>query len=440
MASDHIPATTHRLPVGDVFASMTLGPRQVRAGLVLFVAFVLEAWEMLGLVYIGADVRASLHIDEAALGLLISALFFGMIPGALVFGVLADRLGRRRICTWSLALYGVCTALAAFAPNYQWLVVTRFAAGFALSGLHVMAFPYFEELLPVRVRGKATVYLSSGWALGILLAVGSTALLGAHGWRVVVFANALVGLWALAISAWVPESPYWLAARGRQREARSVLIGLGADISDRTELTATGEGAGSITAVFRLPLRWVTVQQLLLNFALSWGYWGLQTGLPTLLTARGLSLPSTLSFTALSALVMIPGYISASFLTRRFGRRWVFIVYIGLAAVGGAVFASAPNLTLLYLGNFVVSFFSLGAFGVWNTWLGELYPTAVRGVGYSWGIFSQRVANAVVPSVVGFMLAGQAGFGATTAFIDAFLIATALCALGLPETESKPLQ
>lgn len=436
------PPPPHRdsWPVGAAFEDMPLNSRHVLAGGTLFVAFVLEAWEMLALVYIGADVRHSLGIDAASLGTLVSALFLGMIPGSLLAGTVADRYGRRRTCVWSLALYGVCTVAAAFAPGYGWLLAARFLAGFALSGLHVMAFPYFEELLPVRVRGKATVYLSSGWALGLLLAVGSTSALGGFGWRTVMLTNALVALWALAIRALVPESPYWLAARGRQEQARAVLRRLGAHVPAAVELTVPAQKAGSVAAIFTGSLRRITLVQVALNFVFAWGYWGLQTGLPELLARRGMSLPDTLAFTAVSAVCMIPGYLSASWLTHRFGRRPVFVGYICAAAAGGVVFATASGAVALYAGNLLLAFFSLGAFGVWNTWLAELYPTAVRGVGYGWGIFAQRVANTAAPSVIGVMAAGAVGFGATVAFIDVFLVVTALLAARLPETEGARLR
>ncbi|WP_037078537.1 MFS transporter [Pseudonocardia spinosispora] len=431
-------ATTEQ-PVGAVFEDMRLRLPHIRAGAVLCIAFVLEAWEMLALVYIGADVRRSLGIDEASLGLLVSALFLGMIPGSLISGVLADRIGRRRTCTWSLALYGVCTAVAAFASNYPWLLAARLLAGLMLSGVHVTVFPYFEELLPVRVRGKATVYLSSGWAFGLLLAVGTTSAVGGYGWRAVVFLNALVGLWALAIRMFVPESPYWLVASGRQAQARTVLRTLGAEVPDDVTLTVPEHRVGSVRAIFARPLRRITVTQIVLNFALSWGYWGLQTGLPELLRGKGLTVSATLGFTALSALMMIPGYLSASWLTHRYGRRRVFITYITSAAASGVLFAFAGTMPMLYVGNFLLAFFSLGAFGVWNTWLGEFYPTAVRGVGYSWGIFAQRVANTIAPTVIGLMLARATAFGTTVVFIDAFLLVSALLSVQLPETRDTRL-
>jgi len=89
---------------------------------------------------------------------------------------------------------------------------------------------YFLELMPTRLRGKATVYLSIGWPIGVLAAVGATQALHGLGWRVVVIASGLAGIWIFAIRAWVPKSPYWLAAQGRHEEARGVLQRLGARV------------------------------------------------------------------------------------------------------------------------------------------------------------------------------------------------------------------
>ncbi|MFP5018998.1 hypothetical protein ACKLTP_18790, partial [Paenarthrobacter ureafaciens] len=98
-----------------------------------------------------------------------------------------------------------------------------------------------------------------------------------------------------------------------------------------------------------------------------------QTWMPTLLQDRGLSASSSLSFIALSAVMMIPGYITASYLTGRFGRKWIFNIYVLAAGGGGAYFATASTETEMYIGMFVLAFFSLGAWGVWDTWMGELY-------------------------------------------------------------------
>ncbi|MEV0316319.1 MFS transporter [Nonomuraea fuscirosea] len=427
------------MPIGQAFDRMPFTRRHVLIALALFIAFVIESWEQLALVYVSGDLGAELGIDEAGVGLVLSAVAFGMIPGVLVWGPVADRLGRRPTAFWSLLAYGIVALASAFAPNAEVLVALRVVSGLALAGVYTITFPFFLELLPTRHRGRAAVYLSIGWPIGMLAAIGASVTLGDLGWHVVVVASAAAGLWAFAIRAWVPESPYWLAGRGRQEEARAVLRSLGSPDAQATFTVARGR-AGRPLDLFKGGLARITVVMLLLNFVFNWGYWGLQTWLPTLLQEKGLTLSASLGFAALSALLMIPGYVSASFLTGRFGRKKVFLVYVVAAALGGLWFATADSMTGLYLGNFVLSFFSLGAWGVWNTWNGEFYPTALRGTGYSWATAAQLVATTVAPSAVGALLANATGFTATMLIINAFMVATALLAVPLPETEGRELE
>lgn len=429
--------------VGYWFEDMPFRRAHLLAATALFMAFVIESWEQLALVYVSGDLGSSFGIDEGAVGWALSAVALGMIPGSLVWGPVSDRIGRRAVCLWSLAAYGVIALASAFSPNFTLLMVTRFLSGLALAGIYTVTFPYFLELLPSRLRGRAAVYLSIGWPIGVLLAVGATQLLGGLGWHVVAVASGLAGAWVFAIRAWVPESPYWLAERGRHAEAAAVLRKLGADVPEGTVFAPSAdrkERAGQPLDLFRGRLLRVTVLMLVVNFAFNWGYWGLQTWLPTLLQDKGLSMSASLGFVALSAVFMIPGYVSASLLTGRYGRKKVFLPYVGLAAVSGVAFAYASTLTGMYVANFALSFFCLGAWGVWNTWNGEFYPTALRATGYSWATAAQLGATSLAPSVVGYLLARATGHSSTILFIMAFLAVALVCAAPLPETEGKDLE
>ncbi|MGW2077441.1 MFS transporter [Streptomyces sp. NPDC001939] len=430
-------------PVGAWFEGMSFGRVHLLAATALFMAFVIESWEQLALVYVSGDLGDAFGIDESAIGWALSAVALGMIPGSLVWGPVSDRIGRRSVCLWSLAAYGVIALASAFSPNFTVLMVARFLSGLALAGIYTVTFPYFLELLPSRLRGRAAVYLSIGWPIGVLLAVGVTQALGDLGWHVVAIASALAGLWVFAIRAWVPESPYWLAEQGRHQEAAAVLRRLGADVPEGTVFAVTPAGearAGRPLDLFRGALLRVSVLMLVVNFAFNWGYWGLQTWLPTLLQDKGLSMSASLGFVALSAVFMIPGYVSASWLTGRYGRKKVFLPYVALAAVSGVAFAYADSLTTMYVANFALSFFCLGAWGVWNTWNGEFYPTALRATGYSWATAAQLGATSLAPSVVGFLLARATGYSSTILFIMAFLAIALICAVPLPETEGKDLE
>ncbi|MEO1576428.1 MAG: MFS transporter, partial [Pseudomonadota bacterium] len=403
----HVPEEQNNArarPVGEWFAQMPLTRAHWLAGLALFVAFVIESWEMMIIIFSSGAIAAEFGLNETQIGSLISAMFLGMIPGALMWGKLVGELGRKRCMLLSIGLYGMFPLISAFAVSFEMLWATRFLCGIVLSGALVVTFPYFEELVPVKVRGTATVYLSAGWPVGVLVAIGISVLLLDAGWRWVIGCSALISLWALALYALVPESPYWLAARRRFDDANRAIerLAMGA-LTART--TASPEApAISFLGIFRSDTLRLTITQTIINFCFSWGYWGLASWMPTLLAERGLSTPAGFGFMALSALFMFPGYISASYLTGRFGRKKVMLAYVLASTVAGFGFAYSGSLTSMYVWNFTLSFFSLGAWGVWNTWLGEIYETAHRGAGTAWGVTAQRVANAIAPIAIGAIL------------------------------------
>lgn len=437
---------THPSPqpqsVGYWFRHMPLTRAHWQAGGVLFAVFIFDSWEMMVLILNGASISTDLGLDTAGIGALIGALFLGMIPGALIWGRLSDSLGRKRSVMLSLLLYAPVPLLSAAATTPEMLWWLRFAGGIFLSGALVVTFPHFEELVPVKSRGRATVYLSAGWPVGLLIAVGITALLMDSGWRWVIGFSSVSGLLALAVHRWVPESPYWLAQQGRCREADHIILRLsrGAVVASSIAPPRTnGAARGGFIALFRAPVTRITCLQTVINFCFSWGYWALASWLPALLAQRGLSAPEGLGFIALSALFMFPGYVSASFLTGRYGRKRVMLAFVLAATLGGFGFAYSQTPAQMYMWNFTLSFFSLGAWGVWNTWQGEIYDTRLRGAGVAWGVSMQRIANAIAPVAIGALLV-TSSFLETVSFISAFLAATFIAALFLPETEGRILE
>lgn len=434
------PAT---LQVGDVFRDVPLTREHLKCCLALFFVFAIEAWEMMIIVYTAPLIANEFSLDAFAVGHLIGAMFIGMLLGSLAWGKVAERIGRKRAIIWSLGSYGVISLASAFAPDYATLYGLRLLSGIAAVGMMVVTFAHFQELLPVRHRGALTVYLASGWPVGMLLALGATVWLLPQGWRAIIVVSSLGGLWALVVARWVPESPYWLAARGKQQEARSVIKTLSRGsvlLTAECELQVDRSTQGRQRDLFSPALLKVSLLQIIVNFTFSWGYWGLQTWLPTLLQQRGLSLPQSYGFIALSALCMIPGYVAASYLTQRFGRKKIIISFISCSVVAGYAFANAQSLQMLYISNFALAFFSLGAWGVWAAWIGELYPTPLRTLGYGWAIFAQRVANVLAPSLIGALIAHGASFNLTTSVINGFLLVTVLLAACIPETEGEALR
>jgi putative MFS transporter len=429
------------MAVGHAFRDMPFGSIHFKIGAVLFFAFAIEAWEMLILTYVAGDLATSLQVSATQVGIAISALFLGMIPGSLLWGPISDRIGRKATCAWSFVGYGVITLLSSFAPNFETLAIARFLSGLLFSGVFTVTFPYFEELLPVKVRGKAAVYLAAGWPIGILAALATTALIGGHGWRWVVAVSALASLWGIVVYKVVPESPYWLARRRRNEEAHDVLERLGAQgISRSTILTVSVDKRQTIWSLFK-------------------GQNGPNHGhssphqLHLLLGLLGTSIVDANLASRARAERLIkpflhrperdphdPRLYDGLVPDRTFRSQMDLYGYVLAAAGGGFFFATASTETEMHIGMFSLAFFAMGAWGVWDTWMGELYPSAMRGSGFGLGIFGQRVANTIAPSLVGFLLASATGATSTILFINTFLFVTVILGLFLPETEGSELE
>ena len=429
-----------RRSVGDFCDEMALSRAHVTAGLVLFFTFVVEAWEQVGLVYVSTGIGEEFHVDSMRLGWALSAVAFGMVPGALAWGPVIDRLGRRKVTVISLLAYAVLALLAGVSPAFWPFVVLRFCSGVAFAGVYSVTFPYFLELLPTRWRGQGAVALSIGFPIGTLLCIGVSQSLGTISWRAVAVVAAAAGLWALAVIRWVPESPYWLARRQRHADAARVLRRLGGDVPEDATFAVDQTGpAGDVRGLFRTNVRMRFLLLLAVSFTFSWGYWGLQTWLPVLLQGKGLSVSSSLGFVAVSQVVSVPGYLLAAWMTRRFGRKKVFLWFALGAAAGGLLFGFATGTAQMYAGNLILAFFSLGAWGIWNTWSGEVLPTGLRGLGYSWSTSAILLANTVSVPVIGLMMDHGLPSSLTIGSIMAFLVIALIAVLPLPETEGRAL-
>ncbi|MFF2876424.1 MFS transporter [Gottfriedia sp. NPDC057991] len=432
------------IEIGHVFERMPLTSQHWKAGFALFFTFVIEAWEMMIMVFISSMIAADFGLNNVETGEIIGSIFLGMIPGTLVWGKLVDKYGRKQSIITSLILYGILSLISAFSTSFEMLYITRFLSGAVFSGVLVATFPYFSELLPSKSRGTVAVYLASGWPIGTLIALGITLLFNHLSWHWILAISSLGGLWFLVVKKLVPESPYWLAEKNRTDDAKEVILKLSENklepfINDK-KIIISQVTRGSVLDIFKGKLLKTTVLQVVINFCFSWGYWALFSWMPYMLAeSKGFSFVSSLGFVLVSALVQFPGYIAASYLTGKFGRKKVMSVFVTLAAIGGFGFALSSTVTELLIYLAILSFFSLGSWGVWDVWMGELYPTNIRGISYSLGASAQRVANWIAPTAIGALLALKTSFFVTNGIIASFLVITAIATLFLHETEGQTL-
>ena len=189
-----------------------------------------------------------LHFSEAEIGLVASAYLGGAVGGALLFGYLTDRLGRRKLFMVTLGLYLTATAATAFAWDFWSFALFRVLTGAGIGGEYAAINSAIQELIPARYRGRTDLAVNGSFWVGAALgAVGAVVLLQPGllppdwGWRSAFGIGAVLGLSILVLRRWIPESPRWLMLHGRVAEADAVLAGIERHIAATTDIAPLPE-------------------------------------------------------------------------------------------------------------------------------------------------------------------------------------------------------
>lgn len=408
-----------------------------------------DAMDLLLVGYAVVAIAGEFGLTQAERGAVISAGFVGMLLGAAAAGTLADRYGRRPLMMIGLLVYALATGLTALAGGIGVLLLLRFVTGLGLGGELPVASTLVSEVSPAKSRGRQVVLLESFWAVGaILAALVGFLVVPTLGWRWAFAIGAVPALYVIVLRRGLPESPRWLARKGRVREAREAasLFGVGGDVQIESGTGGTGRRGGGPGVLWSAAYRRRTSMLWVLWFGMVFSYYGIFTWLPGVLVDAGYGLARGFGFALLITLAQVPGYFSAAYLVERWGRKGTLVTYLLGSAVAALLFglrglgAEASVAELLLWGS-LVSFFNLGAWGVVYGYTPELYPTAARASGAGWAAGFGRAGGIAGPYLAGLML-GPAGFGVGVVFavFAAVLLVIALDVLLLgEETKGRAL-
>ena len=360
-----------------------------------------EFYDLFFTAYVGPALVKSGMLSEttkaffgfSGLGAFVAATFAGLFIGTFGLGWVADRFGRRAIFTGSLLWYSTATVIMAFQSHAGGLNLWRLIAGIGLGMEFVTIDSYLAELVPVGLRGRAfvinqSVQYSSVPAVALLAyLLVPRSMFGLEGWRVVVLIGAVGALLVWFIRINLPESPRWLAQRGRLAEAETIVARLEARVASEygAPLPAplppveppTVERANFLE-ILRPPHRGRTIMLSVFNFFQTIGYYGFASWVPTLLIARGIGITHSLFYSSLIAVANPIGPLLALPIADRIERKWVIVgAAIGIALFG-LLFAGASNPVPLVMFGLGITFSSnLLSFG-FHSYQPELFPTRVR--------------------------------------------------------------
>src|SRR6185503_13076270 len=228
-----VPARLDRLPWSRFHTRLVIA---------LGVTWVLDGFEITVASLVGPVLqsRETLGLDSEAVGRVASVYLMGEVVGALVFGYLADRLGRRRLFLATLALYFVASGLTAFSMGYVSLLVFRFFAGAGIGGEYAAINSAIDELIPARHRGHTDLAINGTYWLGAMIAAAAaTILLDPSllavdlGWRLGLLIGPAIGIAIWGFRRALPESPRWLLMRGRTEEAERMVALIEQEVAAR---------------------------------------------------------------------------------------------------------------------------------------------------------------------------------------------------------------
>ena len=396
-----IPSRIERLPVTRFTWKIVL-----LAGLAWFI-------ESLSIGSLGVSLgplKQFMHLGAGQVGALTAASTFGIVLGLIPAGFFADRFGRKQVLVLGIVEYSLFTLLCATAPNYFVLLIFRFLSGLGMGAVFPIPYAIVSEFVRSRQRtlfnGVMDAFLSVGYFIAPVLGLWILPTLPASlSWRVFFAVSALPILYAGIIKIALPESPRWLDGKGRKQEADAVMSMIESQVSrwasssagasSQSELTSkqkdglhpsvreSGIAArrNTITAPWRQPYLRLTVSRAVAATATFFMFYIVMTYMPMIFSSKGLSFAHSLMFTAIITAAAIPGKLLNGFFAERFGRKAVYVVFMGIAGLAALFFGLATTPLSMIVYACLMSLFGTGSFPALKMSYAEQYPTSMRTTG-----------------------------------------------------------
>jgi SHS family lactate transporter-like MFS transporter len=320
-----------------------------------FLGWTLDAFDFFVVIFLFDILAAHFHVSKAQIVLTVTATLAMRPVGALVFGMLADRYGRRRPLMANVIFFSTIELLCGFAPNYTVFLILRMLFGIGMGGEWGVGASLAMEHAPVRWRGVLSGILQSGYAVGYLLAaVAARVILPNLGWRAMFWAGGLPALLALYIRTKVPESEAWQ----QHRVARTI--------------------DGPRIAMQHKKL---VLYMIALMFLMNCLSHGTQDLYPDFLKHQhGIAANTVAYITMLYNVGAVTGAVIFGLLSERIGRRYSMLAALVVSLAIMPAWAFGTTMPVLAVGAFIMFVGVQGAWGIIPVHLNELVPDAVRGL------------------------------------------------------------
>ena len=385
--------------------------------------WMLDAFDAMLYALVLAYVIRDLGMSKSTAGFLQMLTLLASGIGGVMFGFIADHIGRKQALMLSILTYSLCSLGSGFSTSIFMLAVFRFILGLGMGGEWNTGATLVAETWPTKLRAKALSIVQSSWAIGYALAsLVAGIVLHFANWRAVFFVGILPALVVLWIRRGVPESEMW----------------------KRGKLTSASNSTSFVT-IFKPPYAKHTLALLFTNFFGMSAWWGLFTWIPPYLSlpveqgGRGFGVMGTTTLlVVLNLFGMFPGYASFGWVADRFGRRRTFIGYLLAASLLVPLYAIVRQPQALMLAGTLVAFFGTGIFSGSGIIASEIFPTSVRARALGFTYNGARTMSSVAPLIIGRV--GQSkGLAWAFYLCAAGYLISAVVATQLPETKGREL-
>ncbi|MFD0826680.1 MFS transporter [Neobacillus sp. M.A.Huq-85] len=379
-----------------------------------------DAMDVGMLSFIIAALKVEWNLSAEQMGWIGSINSIGMAVGALIFGLMADRVGRKSVFIITLLLFSIGSGASAFTTTITMFLVLRFFIGMGLGGELPVASTLVSESVPVEKRGRIVVLLESFWAVGWLVAaVISYFVIPKFGWQVALLISAIPAIYTLYLRMGLPDSPRFTEVK--KKEKISVFQ--------------------SMAKLFSKEYGRQTTMLWVVWFCVVFSYYGMFLWLPSVMVMKGFSLIKSFEYVLIMTLAQLPGYFTAAWFIEKFGRKFVLAVYLTGTAISAYFFGNADTTALLMISGILLSFFNLGAWGGLYAYTPEQYPTIIRGTGTGMAASFGRIGGVLGPLLVGYLVAGKTSVSMIfTIFCITILVGAAAVVFLGKETKSKVLE
>ncbi|QWS50908.1 MFS transporter [Bacillus sp. JNUCC-24] len=423
------------------FSRWHLKPRIIMGSATFF-----DAFDALSLAFVLPVLIGMWNLSPAQIGLLIRSGYIGQAIGAIFFGWLAERRGRVFSAKWTVFLMSIMSIACVFSGNFMALFIFRFIQGIGVGGEVPVAASYINELSRAQGRGRFFMLYEMIFPLGLMISAQIGAfVVPSFGWKWMFLIGGIGGLIVFGFFFMLRESPRWLISKGRLDEAERIIEEIEASTDKRMPVAnqvSSSTEKGDWKELFSTFYRKRTL--------VVWGLWfsayfvsnGLNNWLPSLYnTVYHLPVGDSLRAASLTNILQTIGVFACAFLIDKVGRkRWATIAFVLTGVLLTALWisgATSPE-SVIYLGS--------AAYGMMGTitvllylYTPEIYPTRMRVIGTAFATAWLRLASAIAPIMIGFILEVS---GVSTIFIlfASVTVVGAILAFKMIETREKVLE